>query len=154
MNNKTIHGYTSFLKAAEWKNQLIMCNNILEIDPDLLFTDDRFIDEAMSEEDFLADKEEAEYYENDYDRYLDSFEEQRFQVYQWFLTDLTEMEAKYKHEVFGLEYYYSEKLEMYVMPVYHFGTSWRILSCPIYDEEFIRFNKDMLVENQHGYCNL
>lgn len=153
MENKTIYGYTSFLKAAEWHNDLILCNNIVNIDEDLLFTDDRFINEPMSEEEFEK-SEDYEYYDKDYDRYYESYEEQRFEVYQWFLTDLSESEAEFKHKTFGLDYYYSEKLGLYVMPVYHYGTAWRILSCPIYDKQFTEWNKDMLVKNEHGYCNL
>lgn len=153
MTERTAVAYTSVMDAVDWHQQSIMCNNILDIDPDLLWTDDRFIDEAMSEEEF-EQSEDYDYYEGNYDHYLDAFEENKFQVYQWFITDLSESDARFKHEVFGLEYYYSEKLGCYIMPVYHLGTSWRILANPIYDEDFAKFNQSMIRECKGGYVNI
>lgn len=145
--------YTSVLEAVDWHQQSIMCNNILDIEPDLLWTDDRFIDEPMSEEEF-EQSEDYKYYEGGYDSYLDSYEQQRFEVYQWFITDLSESDARFKYETFGLEYYYSEKLGCYIMPVYHLGTSWRILANPIYDEDFVQWNSDMIHECKGDYVNI
>ena len=153
MTERQVVAYTSVMEAVDWKQQSILCNNILEIEPELFWTDDRFIDEPMTEDEFEADEEEKQYYET-YDSYLDAYEENRFQVYQWFITDLTESEARFKYETFGLEYYYSEKLECYIMPVYHLGTSWRILANPIYDERFAEYNEDMIHECKGGYVNI
>ena len=151
---RKIYGYTSFLEAVNYnRQQSILCNNILEIDENILWTDDRFIDEPMSEEEFEVNEEEKAYYET-YESYLDSFEQSRFEVYQWFITDLSQSDAEFKHRVFGLEFYYSEVLDCYIMPVYHLGTSWRILACPVYDEDLVKYNQDIIFENQGGYVNV
>lgn len=141
--------YTDFLSAVDYQQQSILCNNILEIEPDLFWTDDRFIDEPMSEEEFEENEEEKNYYET-YDSYLDSFEENRFQAYQFFITDCSESQAKWKHETFGLEYYYSEKLGCYIMPVYHLGTAWRLLPCEM-SADFAEYHPEMVRELQHSY---
>ena len=49
------------------------------------------------------------------------------EVYQWYLIDLDESDQKYLNEEFDLDIFYSETLEQYILPVYHYGTAWRML---------------------------
>lgn len=57
------------------------------------------------------------------------------EFYQYFLTDCTKDDAERLHKWFGLNFLYSEKLEMFVLCVEHFGTSWSSVSCGVYDKE-------------------
>lgn len=54
--------------------------------------------------------------------------------YQYFLTDCTKDDAERLHEWFGLNFLYSEKLELYVLCVDHYGTPWSSVSCGVYDK--------------------
>lgn len=54
--------------------------------------------------------------------------------YQYFLTDCTKDDAERLHEWFGLNFFYSEKLELYVLAVNHWGTSWDSVPCNVYNE--------------------
>ena len=54
--------------------------------------------------------------------------------YQYFLTDCTKDDAERLHKWFGLNFLYSEKLELYVLAVEHWGTSWDFVACNVYDE--------------------
>lgn len=54
--------------------------------------------------------------------------------YQYFLTDCSKDDAERLHEWFGLNFLYSEKLDLYVLAVDHFGTSWNSVPCGVYDK--------------------
>lgn len=94
----------SYKTAVHWRNNaLICCNNIGEIDPTI--------------------------YDNmDYHRDFENTE-----IYQWFLTDCSKWDKKYLTENFpDLIFTYSEKLDVYVLCVDHWGTSWDYVGvdCP------------------------
>lgn len=54
--------------------------------------------------------------------------------YQYFLTDCSKDDAERLHKWFGLNFLYSEKLDLYVLAVDHLGTPWRSVSCGVYDK--------------------
>lgn len=54
--------------------------------------------------------------------------------YQFYLTDCTQDDAERLNKWFGLNFLYSEKLELYVLAVEHLGTSWSDLPCGVYDD--------------------
>ena len=56
------------------------------------------------------------------------------EFYQYFLTDCSKDDAERLHEWFGLNFLYSEKLDLYVLCVDHYGTSWSSVPCSVYDE--------------------
>lgn len=56
------------------------------------------------------------------------------EFYQYYLTDCTQDDAERLRAWFGLNFLYSEKLEMYILAVEHFGSSWSIIPCGVYDK--------------------
>lgn len=57
------------------------------------------------------------------------------EFYQYFLTDCSKDDAERLHKWFGLNFLYSEKLDLYILAVDHFGTSWNYIPCEVYDKE-------------------
>lgn len=106
-------------------DSMLLCNNILEVDPELLYNIE------MGDVRYYVDNEgnyrTREEYENDttgniYEEYED--------IYQYFLTDINYYGVEYLKELAednednSIILAYSEKLELYVLLVTHFGTSW------------------------------
>ena len=99
---KKMYG-TNYRVATKWLgNSLIMCNDIPQIDGSVW--------DNMR---FSLEDEEGNYQE----------------IYQWFLTDCSDFEAKWLEEHFGLHFTYSDLLGMYVLCVLHFGTAWDYVYC-------------------------
>lgn len=93
---------TNYYVATHWLHgSLIMCNNIGEIDPSI-WDNLRF---NMWEEDEDGNERETE-------------------IYQYFLTSFSESEVEWMEQHFGLLFTYSDLLDMYVLCVDHWGTSW------------------------------
>lgn len=100
---------TNYHVAAHWLGSaLIMCNNIMEIDPSV-YENQRFGCYA-NEDGEDCDEEDEGAYERD--------------IYQWFLTDCTESEVEFLEKHFGLLFTYSDLLDVWVLCVDHFGTRW------------------------------
>lgn len=90
---------TTYAVAASWAGcTTILCNNIAYIDEELMYT-------TIGYE---CDEETEEYPE----------------IYQYYLTNCSEDLAEFLNEHFGLMFAYSEKLELWVLLVDHFGTGW------------------------------
>lgn len=90
---------TNYYVATHWlHNALIMCNNIMEIDPSC-YDNMRF---------------------DSYDEETDS----TVDIYQFFLTNCSEFDVEYLEKHFGLLFTYSDLLDMYVLCVDHWGTGW------------------------------
>ena len=47
--------------------------------------------------------------------------------YQWFAIDISEFDVKKLNKYYDMDIFYSDTLDMYILPVYHFGTSWHIM---------------------------
>lgn len=93
---------TNYFIATHWLNgNLIMCNNIGEIDPSI-WDNCRF---SLWEEDEDGNERETE-------------------IFQYFLTSYSESEVEFLEEHFGLLFTYSELLDLYILCVDHWGTSW------------------------------
>lgn len=56
------------------------------------------------------------------------------EFYQYFLSDCSKDDAERLHKWFGLNFLYSEKLDLYVLAVEHFGTAWSSVPCGVYDK--------------------
>lgn len=92
---------TNYKVATSWLgNSLILCNEIVNIDESI--------------------------YEN---CRFDIFEDESKEIYQWFLTDCSLEQVEYLEEHFGLLFTYSEKLDLFVLCVDHWGTCWDYVSC-------------------------
>ena len=77
-------------------NHYILCNNIVDIDSNLY-------------ENILLDNPEDEFPE----------------IYQWYISDCSEYDVEYLREHFpGIIFAYSELLDLYILCVTHYGTSW------------------------------
>ena len=50
-------------------------------------------------------------------------------IYQWFLTSYSLDDVRFLEDHFGLLFTYSEKLDLYVLCVDHYGTSWDYVHC-------------------------
>lgn len=51
-------------------------------------------------------------------------EEEEKDVYQWYAIDINEFGKEYLNKTYNLDIFYSEVLDLYILPVYHFGTPW------------------------------
>lgn len=51
------------------------------------------------------------------------------EIYQYFLTDCSEADVIFLENTFNLKFAHSEKLDLYVLCVDHFGTSWDYVPC-------------------------
>lgn len=88
---------TNYKKAVKWlNNSLILCNDITN-DPSL-YDNMRF--PLIDEDDNVCE------------------------IYQWFLTDCSESDVEYLEQHFGLKFTFSDALDLYVLCVDHYGTSW------------------------------
>jgi len=88
---------TNYNTAVHWlRNNIICYNNIVEIDP------------------------QFEYHSSLYNEENDIYNE----VYQFYLTDCTEDDVTFLKKHFNLLFAYSPLLELYVLLVDHYGTSW------------------------------
>jgi hypothetical protein len=46
------------------------------------------------------------------------------EVFQWYAIAINEYDQKFLNEYFELDIFYSDTLDLYILPVYHCGTSW------------------------------
>ena len=101
MTNTKKTFYTDYKTAATWGDaSLVLCNKISEIDPSI-YDNARF----NSYED-----EESEY---------------PVDIYQWFITDLSDWQVEWNEKHFpDLKYTYSDLLDCYILCVDHCGTAW------------------------------
>lgn len=116
---------TNYHVAAHWlHNSLVLCNNITAIDEELFYND---CDPLSYWED-----EDGEIY-NDFDDIPEDKQESANQIYedvfQYFLTDCSASDVEYLRDNFGLKFAYSEKLDLWVLLVTHYGTGWAYVSC-------------------------
>ena len=60
---------------------------------------------------------------------LRACEDDDVEVSQWYIVDLNDLDIKYLEKITQgeIKCYWSELLGLYIMPVYHVGTSWRIV---------------------------
>lgn len=99
MEEKYIY-HTTFDKVVKLRGmQLILCNNIAEIDDSIY---ENFTENYYPDEDYQNSPE----------------------IYQWYLTNLNKENVEWFVEHFDLIFTYSEKLELWVLCVTHFGTIW------------------------------
>ena len=100
---------TNYYNAAHWlNNSLILCNDIGEVDSSIY-------------DEFRFDTED----ENG----------NTIDIYQWFLTDASLSDVEYLEKSFGLLFTYSEKLDLFVLCVDHFGTMWDGVPCDCYNDD-------------------
>lgn len=62
-----------------------------------------------------------------FEEYLQSLEEDKDEekeIFQWYVIEIDEDEKDFLNEKYGLNIFYSETLGLFILPVYHFGTSW------------------------------
>ena len=95
---------TNFRVAVHWcGNHYILCNEIPEIDPDIW--EQIYCEMANNDED-----------DEDYGDVPE--------IYQWYFSDCSKHDAEYLREHFGITLVYSDKFDLYILPVTHCGTSW------------------------------
>jgi hypothetical protein len=49
------------------------------------------------------------------------------EMYQTFIIDINEMDFRKLKELYKLDIFYSDTIDNYIIQVYHYGTSWRIM---------------------------
>lgn len=107
---KTRPVFTTYDKAVHWcGNHYILCNNIVDIDQSIW---DNFDKEIYNEE-------EGRYTE----------------IYQWYITDCSEMDVEWLSKKFDVMFTYSEKLDCYILAVDHCGTSWDYVACEVLEDD-------------------
>nr|DAR60219.1 MAG TPA: hypothetical protein [Caudoviricetes sp.] len=95
---------TDYYTAVHWlKSAFILCNEIVE-------NDESVIENIEYPEWTNGDEEERD----------------RIEIFQWFLTDMDEGDKKWMQENFpDLIFSYSDKLDLRILCVDHFGTMWK-----------------------------
>lgn len=114
--------YCSYSTAVKWSgNNIVLLNSIEKIDPNF------FPYEAM---------------------YEDGEEDEPAEIFQFYITDLSDTTVEWSKKVFpDLIYAYSELLDAWILCVTHYGTSWDYVptqyigELSIKEEEFERFNR-------------
>lgn len=97
--------YTTYSRAVHWlKNNLVMCNNIPEVDPQIY--------DFMR---FDLEDEDGNYIE----------------IFQYFITDCSNSDVEYLEKSFGLLFTYSPLLDSYILCVDHWGTTWDYVPCEV-----------------------
>ncbi len=105
---------TNYEVAVHWlHSSLILCNEITEVDESVLYNQ-RFSSFA-NEEGEDCDEENEGAYERD--------------IFQWYLTDCSQSDVEFLEEHFGLLFSYSDKLDLFVLCVDHYGTRWSYVEC-------------------------
>lgn len=109
----------SYRTMVDWLiGDILLCNNICEVDSS------------------VYDNMEFDSYDEENDCYID--------IYQYYLCDA---HCKEELKKYGFLFSYSDMLELDVLCVDHFGTSWDyvLTDCPIFDtwEELEEYNKRM-----------
>lgn len=103
---------------ANFLGDMVMCNNIPEIDPSV-YDNARF---NWVEE---IEEEDGETYEHE------------TEVYQWFLLAASESDIEYAEKVFpDALFTYSDKLDLFVLCVDHWGSSWSIVNFDTTEKAF------------------
>lgn len=90
--------YRRLIRA--YVENMILCNNVAED-----------VDFMMSAYDDIA------VYDEDEDEYTYP------EIYQWYITDCNEYEKEALEE-YGVQLVYNEAMDLYILPVTHFGTGW------------------------------
>lgn len=99
MKNCKSVSFYSVLKALNIYDSLLLCNNITKVD-EYLF--DNIISGSIDDD---------------------------CEIYQFFLFDCSDYDLDRIKNDTDLLVFYSEKLELYVLGVTHFGTSWDYVGC-------------------------
>lgn len=95
---------TNYKTAANWLNgSLILCNDITNVDSSVL------------------DNFRFNYYDDESDEYTE--------IYQYYLTSYSLDDVRFLEDHFGLLFSYSNDLDLYVLCVDHWGTSWDYVYC-------------------------
>lgn len=90
---------TTYAVAASWAGcTTILCNNIANIDDELMYTTIGY----------------------EYDEETEEYPE----IYQYYITNCSEDLCEFLHEHFGLMFAYSEVLDVWVLLVDNCGTGW------------------------------
>lgn len=129
LKNDKMNDYELEHKRASYRTlvdrfigDMLLCNNICEVDSS------------------VYDNMEFEYYDEENDYYID--------IYQYYLCDA---HCKEELKKYGLFFSYSDMLDLDVLCVDHFGTSWDdvLTDCPIFDtwEELEDYNKSLESES-------
>ena len=108
---KKVFGRVSYKFATSFIQNKILMNNVVELDVNIWEN----IPSVYNEE-----EDDYEYPE----------------IYQWFLTDLSDSEANWLKETFEVILAYSDKLEHWILCVDHFGTAWDGVGCDVYSKDF------------------
>ena len=109
MNNskKTYISYRNAIKYCG--NSFVLCNNIQEIDDSIFYSDHNIVN--------------------------DDFYDSEKEIFQYFISDCSQSDAEYLNEFFGIQFLFSEKLDCFILPVFHFGTSWDYVRVEVLDAE-------------------
>ena len=96
---------TDYYTAVHWLGSaFILCNEIVENDESVF--DNIEYPESADEEDM-----------------------ERCEIFQWFLTDMSENDKEWMQKNFpDLVFSYSDKLDLWILCVDHFGTMWKGVS--------------------------
>lgn len=165
-NSIDVPTYCSFKTAISWGGaNIVLLNNIREIDEEF-YPEESFLERYNSENDDdifddtlpcgccsccgcscdgdgdMDDYDDDDYYDTDNEPELP-------EIFQYYITDLSDDDVEWRRKVFpDIVYHFSEKLDSWILCVTHYGTSWDYVSTQyigrlsIDKKEFDRFNKN------------
>ena len=133
-------GYASYRTIAnDVCETRILCNEIVKIDPYIL---DDVVSGSLTycsidPDDYENNPELKDQYES-YDDLVESCDYIEYKdIYQYYLTGMSQWDVEYLNKYYPdtLIIAYSEKLDLYVLCVDHFGTSWDYVLTDVEIEE-------------------
>lgn len=120
--------YVSYKTAIHAQNNhFILCNYIMDVDPESIW----------GNMEFGSDSAESD------------FDSNGVEIYQYYFTDCSRDDVDWLLKNFpDLIFSYSEKLDLYVLCVDHFGTSWNGVPTAVADDsKFLMWNPEKEYKN-------
>jgi hypothetical protein len=134
-----LNGMASYKRVFDrFITDAVLCNNITEVDPEIFYnqetgfyTYEELYNDKLEElkEDYKEELKEnpnkLEELESEAETFADN-EQYNYEFYQYFIIDLSGYSLELLKELnqHTLQIMYSEKLDVYILGVGHWGTSW------------------------------
>ena len=116
-------GVISYARLTDFLfSDMVLCNNIQEVDPEI------FGNIEIGSLYYYTDEDGNEYTEEEYDNdETGKIHQCENDIYQYFIVDLRYGDIEYIKNTYGdcVILAYSNLLDVYVLMVDHFGTSWK-----------------------------
>jgi predicted CopG family antitoxin len=103
---------------------MVLCNNLVNLDG---FYESFYESHTCDAQDAERELETLKEGSKRFNEIIEEYGENpacECEVYQWYVISISGDDVEYYNETFGLDIFYFETLDVYVLPVFHFGTAW------------------------------